>query len=463
MASNPSALAAIASAPTAVYNPNLPYVTPEMFGAVGDGVTDDFAAFRAAIDFLEAIPHDNLRLSGGGQIRLSNKAYAISAQLDILGDNISIVGGGPGVSKFIPLTPNMTCVVVSSSYTELSNFSFYNPYQVSGCTALRYGPINPLDTTSYLHQLKNITRNLNYYAFAKGRVLLPGPNVSGKLSQISFSGFYDEVFQDCITAVEYLPSINANPGGADYNQTFNISVWSTSNVVNNAIAIYQGAHNNFFGGYILGVSNGTSPFTVPTAIYIGPAVWYDNFNNKFYGITTEYCTRSLENHTSFTEIYGGSLVTNNLLPAFPGIWEHTTSSAQPVLLSGAVGYQGGGSPIPPNWDLTATMLTGIGGAKLIQGAFYSLRADNPSVSPGGTFTITIPTVGPSYLLSVSSNANSTLPALYCTGSDGSTNVGALTPIVAGSCTVSQNASVLTITNSSGLTADMHATLMQVSF
>lgn len=49
------------------------YITPEMFGAVGDGVTDDSVAFQLAVDQLQQTPSD--RPSTGGTIILKGHYY----------------------------------------------------------------------------------------------------------------------------------------------------------------------------------------------------------------------------------------------------------------------------------------------------------------------------------------------------------------------------------------------------
>lgn len=65
-------------------------VTPEMFGATGDGSTDDYTALQAAIDWLIVVQTGKYR---GGTLQLTSR-YATSDQL-LIGDfNITIRGDG---------------------------------------------------------------------------------------------------------------------------------------------------------------------------------------------------------------------------------------------------------------------------------------------------------------------------------------------------------------------------------
>lgn len=68
----------------------LQLVSPEDFGAVGDGVADDTAAFNAAIVHLASI--------GGGELRCESAKYKISTKLQVSVNNVLILGKGRTVS-----------------------------------------------------------------------------------------------------------------------------------------------------------------------------------------------------------------------------------------------------------------------------------------------------------------------------------------------------------------------------
>ena len=84
-------------------------VFPEWWGAVGDGATDDIAAFDAVATFINTL--------GGGQIRLRQETtYALSTAWDISTDYIEVVGAGRGtVLLFTGATDGITATLTSSN------------------------------------------------------------------------------------------------------------------------------------------------------------------------------------------------------------------------------------------------------------------------------------------------------------------------------------------------------------
>lgn len=72
---------------------DLPYARPEQFGAIGDGVADDTAAFNDAIAALGA----------GGTLQLSAKTYLITSEVSLAGKSIRGVGmASSGYTVAIP-------------------------------------------------------------------------------------------------------------------------------------------------------------------------------------------------------------------------------------------------------------------------------------------------------------------------------------------------------------------------
>jgi hypothetical protein len=89
------------------------YATPQMYGAVGDGSTDDTAAIQAAID-----AHKNIR------IPFTANGYKVSSSITVKGDII-----GEGIlgtqSKLVPTTADFA-VFVNSTSEDLSKFIIEN-------------------------------------------------------------------------------------------------------------------------------------------------------------------------------------------------------------------------------------------------------------------------------------------------------------------------------------------------
>ena len=80
------------------------YVTPEMFGAVGDGQTDDTEAIQAAIDYVKT--HYDIR-----KVQFHAKAYLITETLDLSGcKDVDIIGA--------------TEIVRNSSETQFTRISY---------------------------------------------------------------------------------------------------------------------------------------------------------------------------------------------------------------------------------------------------------------------------------------------------------------------------------------------------
>lgn len=87
-------------------NDNRFYITPEMYGAVGDGVTDDTAAMQDAIDAC---------ISLGKSLKLATKTYLVTAPLNIYG-GIKIEGT-TSAHIFVDTFPNST---IKADFNALS-------------------------------------------------------------------------------------------------------------------------------------------------------------------------------------------------------------------------------------------------------------------------------------------------------------------------------------------------------
>ncbi len=116
------------------------FSTPELFGAKGDGATDDAAAVDAAVAFLAG--------SGGGTLILRN-TYALgtfssrvggSSSFIVPESNVNIVGQGPGTGFMVKqgMSPAAWNVIFSTNYVQnaiYKNFQINGGVNVNGATA----------------------------------------------------------------------------------------------------------------------------------------------------------------------------------------------------------------------------------------------------------------------------------------------------------------------------------------
>ena len=120
-------------------------VNVRLFGAVGDGKTDDTAALKRAIAFVEAAKNDDgmARFDHGFTIYLPNGTYLVSGTLKISKSNISIAG--ESASSTIIYAPNATFdIVVFDGSTKavygagIKDIKIYCPGNATAGTALRF-------------------------------------------------------------------------------------------------------------------------------------------------------------------------------------------------------------------------------------------------------------------------------------------------------------------------------------
>lgn len=127
------------------------WTTPEMFGAVGDGVTDDTNALQAAIDYWGA--YGSPWTSGGGYVYLSGKTYLISNTITIR-NNIKMIGVGADQGTVIQLKANAGDI---GSMIEIGLRNSSNPisvhlegFKIEGDYANQTYAINNITTYNYL-------------------------------------------------------------------------------------------------------------------------------------------------------------------------------------------------------------------------------------------------------------------------------------------------------------------------
>lgn len=144
-------------------NQLLPFVTPEMFGAVGDSVTDDYSAFQNMID--HAIQY-------GKEIYCYRKTYKLSDRLFVTG-KISFHGGNA------TLLFNGTDGIIFNSETRSRECIFEN-FTIDGISAGKVG----MRFTNYVN---SVVQNIWFYNMLGTGILFDGENFETKIDMINFN------------------------------------------------------------------------------------------------------------------------------------------------------------------------------------------------------------------------------------------------------------------------------------
>lgn len=134
---------------------NSMFVTPQMFGAVGDGVTDDTAAFNAAINYRPVDPQYNV--IGDNAVYVPTGRYLITSLNPILG-SLNLVGDGNGSVLIVDTTGDAIYYnpSVGSQYFlfHMNGFRIETPnHTPSSIIRLGANAVNPL--------IENINMNSN--------------------------------------------------------------------------------------------------------------------------------------------------------------------------------------------------------------------------------------------------------------------------------------------------------------
>lgn len=131
------------------------HVTPQIFGAVGDGVTNDVESFQAAIDFLSN--------NGGGTLEIPAGSYCVSGGGIVVKDNVKIVG--IGYPKLIAKSTKGYFALFTNNKANLENV------EISGLIIDQWGEIGlqpdntsvPCCCIAFLGKCNNITVKNNLF------------------------------------------------------------------------------------------------------------------------------------------------------------------------------------------------------------------------------------------------------------------------------------------------------------
>lgn len=93
-------------------------VTVEFYGAVGDGVTDDYVAIQAALDAVGA--------AGGGTVKLTaGKTYMVGSTLEMTYDNVTLSGYGATIKEIDSTHLDEVLFVYGTSGDLIENVTLY--------------------------------------------------------------------------------------------------------------------------------------------------------------------------------------------------------------------------------------------------------------------------------------------------------------------------------------------------
>lgn len=289
--------------------------TPQDFGAVADGVTNDSAAFAAAITANKSglikgifVPDGTYILNGiSGSDSYANGLLLDGAPSDASGSTgrVSIRFESPGVVLKAG-SNNMYLIRVASTFNKITGWPTLDANSKTGVRHLGIVPADTTQTSTVVHQNFNYIEIGSINGGDEGVHLKTGPDVGGTDSGC----FYNEVHvlrinntvRSCF--LESGPNASSAPNNRN---TFFIGQAGDGNA-NTGIHIESGDTNKFYYTNMETITSGTSPNATPTAIKVENTDSWSNSNqqNRFIGCAIESCTRDLDIANRLTELYGVS-------------------------------------------------------------------------------------------------------------------------------------------------------------
>lgn len=145
---------AVTSGGSTYYYPNLPsdardFITPEDFGAVGNGVTDDTYAVQAAINYAEGV-------TGNAEVILGPKTY-LTTGVTISVDNITIRGQGRRQSALRCTGQQAGITLDDCDYVTLKDFRLENTQTGATPVSAAHSGVYDVSTGAHTgHLLENL-------------------------------------------------------------------------------------------------------------------------------------------------------------------------------------------------------------------------------------------------------------------------------------------------------------------
>lgn len=238
------------------------YVTPEQYGAIGDGVANDATAMQNAIN-------------SGKMVLLSSKTYLLNSTMTIT-NPVKILGAG--VSSILKTTSNLPVLDIQSNLVTLSNFKILGNGRG---TVTDYATTRPLqngikvDGSYYNNSVENVVfdslGNAGIYGLNNQNGV--STNVTSSINVNScffFSNLYginfdtlfeynlvfNSVFKDNETGIVIKGGNNPVVGGHIMNNRTGVSVISGTNDSHSTLSSVTINHNIEYGISVGAIVNG---------------------------------------------------------------------------------------------------------------------------------------------------------------------------------------------------------------
>lgn len=444
------------------------------YGADPTGLTNSRAACQSAIDAAQAV--------GGGIVLFPEGTYLLTgvASDDTVLNGLLIpytsadsssnrvILQGQGRSTILKANSNdMYIVRFSDCHGGVRDLTL-DGNSKTGVIGLGCVPESTTQTSDYVFQNYNIFSGLYIRGCVEGFTLKCGPDVGGGDSGCWYNILQNTSIFSCTRGIWLQDGPNAGCSGANRNVFMNVRIGQNCNT---GVQIDSADTCKFYGVNFEGITSGTSPNTIPTAVFIeetGALSGLDNNYNEFIGCTFEACTRDLDNYNGRSQFVGCNFAAGKV---------HTSGGAgygllciggddasqTPQVTAGLVYQLGGQIPGLNNGHtfatLTGTASVGTDATITSSLSFQETSGISGSVANGATFTITIPAPRRPQLLFLYSDYNLNQPGVYLVCGDGSTTItSANIAASAGLSVAGTAAATITVTNNFGGSAAIRWTL-----